>query len=170
MCGANKRFFLYLLLASLLASVAGVLRAEEPGSAAYMPMYLISETELQVIEAYKTKSEAEKRTWLLSAQELKIQAVGLQRESETLNSQLRNQREQNRILQQSFNEREIENLMTISMKNGEIAGLKQAATDKTLEAAAYKGNSRNRLIVIIALAGSWIVFFAFKARRFFRLF
>jgi predicted RNase H-like nuclease (RuvC/YqgF family) len=166
MCGANKRFFLYLLLAFLLASAAGVLRAGESD----MQVYLISETELLSIEEYKTKSEAEKRAWLLQVQELKIQAAGLQRESETLNSQLRNQRDQTRMLQKSFNEYETENLMTISMKNGEIADLKQAAAGKALEAAAYTGIARSRLIIIIALAGSWIVFIAFKACRFFRLF
>jgi predicted nuclease with TOPRIM domain len=173
MCGANKRFFLYLLLAFLFASVVGVLRAGEPD----MPIYLISETELQTIGEYKRNSEAEKQTWLLQVQILKAQAdslstqaMNLRKESETLNGQLRNQREQNRMLQQSFNEYETENLTTISMKNGEIADLKQTTADKTLEAAAYKGISRNRLIIIIALAGSWIVFIAFKVCRFFRLF
>jgi predicted nuclease with TOPRIM domain len=173
MCGANKRFFLYLLLAFLFASVVGVLRAGEPD----MPMYLISETELQTIGEYRKNSEAEKLTWLLQVQKLKAQAdnlstqaMNLRKESETLNDQLRNQREQNRILQQSFNEYEAESLMTISMKNGEIADLKQTAADRTLEAATYKGISRNRLIIIITLAGSWIVFIAFKACRFFKLF
>jgi hypothetical protein len=56
------------------------------------------------------------------------------------------------------------------MKNGEIADLKQAAADKTLEAAIYKGTARDRLIIIIGLAGAWIGFIVFKVCRFFRLF
>jgi TolA-binding protein len=157
MCGANKRFFLYLLLAFLFASVVGVLRAGEPE-----PLYLISETELQVIEEYKRNSEAEKQTWRLQAQELKTQAAGLWKESESLNDQLQNQREQNRMLQRSFNESEEENLMTISMKNGEIAELKQ-------EAATYKGIAQSRLGIIAALVSPWIFFIVFKICRFFKI-
>jgi TolA-binding protein len=165
MCGANKRFFLYLLLALLFASVVGVLRAEEAG-----PWYLIPEGELLSIERYKTKSEAEKQTRLLQVQELKTRAAGLRRESETLNGQLRNRRERTRMLRQSFNEYEAETLTAISMKNGEIADLKQEAAERTLEAAVHKGNARSRLIVIIAPAGSRIVFIVFKICRFFRMF
>jgi septal ring factor EnvC (AmiA/AmiB activator) len=157
MCGANKRFFLYLLLVFLFASVAGVLRAGEPE-----PLYLISETELQIIEEYKRNSEAEKQTWRLQVQELKTQAAGLWKESESLNDQLQNQREQNRMLQRSFNESEEENLMEISMKNGEIAELKQ-------EAATYKGSAQSRLGIIAALLSPWIFFIVFKIYRFFKI-
>jgi TolA-binding protein len=157
MCGANKRFFLYLLLAFLFASVVGVLRAGEPE-----PLYLISETELQVIEEYKRNSETEKQTWRLQVQELKTQAAGLWKESESLNDQLQNQREQNRMLQRSFNESEEENLMEISMKNGEIAELKQ-------EAATYKGIAQSRLGIIAALVSPWIFFIVFKICRFFKI-
>ncbi|GHV76474.1 hypothetical protein AGMMS49942_12950 [Spirochaetia bacterium] len=58
----------------------------------------------------------------------------------------------------------------LSSKNGEIADLKQTVADKTLEAETYKGAAQIRLVIIIALAGAWVVFIAFKACRFFRLF
>jgi hypothetical protein len=161
MCGANKRFFLYLLLALLFFSVVGALRAGEPEPAADTPMYLISETELRSIEEYKRASEAGKQTWLSQVQELKAQAANLQKESAALNDQLWNQREQTRTLRRSFNVYEAENLTTISIKNGEIADLKQ-------EAAAYKGLARSRLVVIIALGAAWVVFIVFKIRRFFK--
>jgi hypothetical protein len=164
MCGANKRFFLYLLLALLLASVAGVLHGEDPDQ-----WYLIPEAELRSIEEYRTKSETEKQTWLLQVQELKVQADSLRADSESLNSQLAQARELNRMLQKSFNGYEAESLMTISMKNGEIAGLKEEKAETALKAEKYKGTSRSRLFIIIALAGTWIVFIAFKVCRFFRI-
>jgi hypothetical protein len=169
MCRENRDYFFTLLVGLLLSCVAGVLQAGEPDPAAYMPMYLISELELRSIETYLEQSDREKRTWLLQVHELKTQANRLQRDSETLNSQLAVQREQNRMLQRSFNEYETGSLTAISLKNGEIAGLKQEVADRTLEAAAYKGSARSRLIIIIALAGSWIVFIAFKVCRFFRV-
>jgi hypothetical protein len=71
-------------------------------------------------------------------------------------------------LLQSYNKSEAERLTAISIKNGEIAGLKQEMADQALKAAAYKGTARSRLIVIITLAGSWLVFIAFKVcRKFF---
>jgi chromosome segregation ATPase len=167
---SKQTIFLYLPLALLLASAAGVLRAGEPEPAAYMPVYLISEAELRSIEEYKRNSEAEKQAWRLQVQELKTQALGLQRESKTLNNQLTDQQEQSRILRRSFNEYEAEVLTTISIKNGEIADLKQTAADLGMETEKYKGISRRRLFAIIALAGTWIGFFALKICRFFRLF
>jgi hypothetical protein len=164
MCGANKRFLFYLFLALLFASAAGALRGGEPG-----PWYLISEAELRSIEEYKTKSEAEKQTWLLQARGLKAQADSLRQDSRTLNDQLAQARELNRGLQRSFNEYETEQLTAISMKNGEIAGLKQTVMEKTLETEKHKGAAQSRLIIIAALAGLWIVFIAFKVRRFFRI-
>jgi hypothetical protein len=163
MCGANKRFLFYLFLALLFASVAGALRAGEPGPAAYMPMYLISEAELRSIEEYRNKSETEKQTWLLQVQELKAQADSLRQDSAALNDQLAQARELNGELRRSFNEYEAESLTTISAKNGEIADLKQ-------EAAAYKGSAQSRLIIIIGLGAAWVIFIAFKVCRFFRLF
>jgi hypothetical protein len=177
MCGANKRFLLYLLLALLLSCVAGALRAEEPEPAAYMPMYLISDGELRSIENYRADSEREKRNWLSQVSELKAQAVRLngraailRAESENSNRLLRQERERNLKLTQSFNEYEAEQLILNSLKDGEIAALKQTVADRSLEAEKHKGVSRGRLYIIIALAGSWIVFFAFRVCRFFRLF
>jgi hypothetical protein len=170
MCRENRVYFFILLVGLLLFCVAGVLQAGEPGLAASMPMYLISEPELRSIETYLEQSEREKRTWLLQVQELRTQADRLQRDSEILNGQLTGQREQNRMLQQSFNEYETGSLTAISLKNGEIADLKQTVADRTLEVAAFKGSARSRLIIIITFAGSWIVFIAFKVCRFFRVF
>jgi hypothetical protein len=163
MCGANKRFFLYLLLALLFVSVAGALRGEEQEA-----WYLISEGELQSIEQHRNSREAERQSWLSQAQELKTQAAGLQRESKALNEQLAFQQERTRMLQWLFNKYEAENLTTISMKNGEIAGLEQLAAARTLEAAKWKGVAHNRLIVIVALTAAWIILIAFRMRRFFK--
>jgi hypothetical protein len=167
MCGAK---FFMLLAVLLFSCVTGALRAGEPGPGGHTPVYLISEGELRSIEAYLEKSERERRSWLLQVQELKAQADGLRKDSETLNSLLAFQRERNRMLQKSFNEYEAGSLTAISRKNGEIAALKQEAAGRALEAAAYKGSARSRLIIIIVLAGSWVVFAGFKACRFFKLF
>jgi hypothetical protein len=164
MCRENREYFLILLAGLSLSCAAGALQGEEPE-----PWYLISEPELRIIEEYKEKSEAESRTWLLQVRELKALAYSLRRESETLNGQLSQAREANRRLDQSFNELERETLTLISSKNGEIAGLKQTAADRALEAEAYKGTARSRLHIIIALAGAWAVFIAFKACRFFKV-
>ncbi|MDR1252759.1 MAG: hypothetical protein LBK62_11450 [Treponema sp.] len=163
MCGANKRFFLSLLLVLLFVS-ADVLRAGEP------EWYLISEAELRSIGEYQARSEREKQSWLLQVSELRIRAGKSEEDSRLLNSQLSTAREQNRILEQSFNEYEAGQLTLISLKNGEIADLKQAAADRALEAETYKGIARSRLIIIIGIAGTWIIFIAFKICRFFRLF
>jgi hypothetical protein len=170
MCGANKSFFAYLPLFLFFVSAAAAPQAKEAGPAAYMPMYLISEAELQSIETHLGKSETEKRIWLSQVSELRIRAGKLEADSMLLNSQLSAVRERNRTLEQSFNELEADWLTRLSLKNGEIADLKQMVADKTLEAAADKGTARNRLIVIIGLAGTWIIFIAFKICRFFRLF
>ncbi|MDR2607578.1 MAG: hypothetical protein LBC57_04230 [Treponema sp.] len=135
-----------------------------------MPVYLITEAELRSIEEYQAASEREKQSWLLQVQELKAKADSLHRDSGSLSNQLSEARKQNRNLEQSFNEYEAENLITISLKNGEIADLKQTVADKTLEAEKHKGVSRGRLYAIIGLAGAWAVFIIFKAGRFFRLF
>jgi hypothetical protein len=171
MCGANKRFFLYLLLALLLASVVGVLRAEEP-----RPWYLISEEELQSIELYRKNSEAEKQNWLLQVNALKMKAVNsearsskLEQESVTLNSQLLEAREANRALTESFNQYEAEQLTLTSLKNGEIADLKQQMADKTLKAETYKGKAALRLVIIISLLAAIAGYITFKVLRFFRV-
>jgi TolA-binding protein len=164
MCGSNKRFFLYLLFGLLFAFAAGALRAEEPGR-----WHLISEPELGSIEDYRNRSEAEKRDWLLQVQRLKAQANSLREESESLNSQLSEQRELNRGLQKSFNEYEAGQLTRISLKNGEIAGLKQKLAERTLEAESYKGKAVLRLVIIIALLAGIAGYAAFRVCRFFRL-
>jgi hypothetical protein len=157
MCKENREYFIILLVGLLLASVVGVLRGEERES-----WYLIADSELSIIEQYRATSEAEKRSWLLQAQVLR-------RDSEILNSQLAQAREANRKLERSSSVLEAEWLTRLSLKNGEIAALNQALAEKTLEAEKHKGVSRSRLVVILALAGTWIVFIAFKVRRFFRL-
>jgi hypothetical protein len=144
-----------MLLALFFAFAAGVLRAGEP-------WYLISEPELSSIEQYKTKSEAEKRNWLLQVQELK-------RESETLNNQLSQAREASRRLELSFNEYEAGQLTLISLKNGEIAGLKQEVSYRTLEAEKYKGKAVLRLAIIITLLAAIAGYTAFRVCRFFRI-
>jgi predicted RNase H-like nuclease (RuvC/YqgF family) len=165
MCGANIRFFIYLFIGLLLASVAGVLRGEEPGQ-----WYLISEAELQSIEEYRNKSETEKQTWLLQVQRLKAQADSLREESRALNNQLSQARDRNRELQRSFKGYEAGQLSLISLKNGEIADLKQEKADKTLETEKYRGIARSRLVIIIALGAATVRYIAFKVCRFFRLF
>jgi hypothetical protein len=170
MCGSNKRYFSRLFPVLLFVFASGALRGEEGEPAAYMPMYLISETELRSIEEYRKKSESEKQNWLLQVSELRMQAgrlneraAALQKDSGNLNRLLLRERERNLKLTQSFNEYEAARLTLISLKNGEIAGLK-------LEAERYKGKARSRLIVIAALGAAWVIFIAFKVRRFFRPF
>jgi hypothetical protein len=165
MCGANKRFLLYLLFASLFVFAAAALRAEEaPGQ-----WYLISEPDLRSIESYKANNEREKAGWLLQVQILRTQAESLRRESESLNNQLSAARETNRRLEQSYNESEAEWLTRLSLKHGEIAGLKQAIAERTLEAESYKGKAVLRLVIIIALLAAIAGYTAFRACRFFRL-
>jgi len=135
MCKTNKRFFLYLLFVLLAAA----LRAEEPDR-----WYLISETEMRSIEQYKMKSEQEKQSWLLQARALK-------QDSANSNAQLAQAREQNRRLEKSYNKSEADRLMQLSLKNGEIADLKQKLADKTLDAEKGKSKAARMLAVIIAL-------------------
>jgi hypothetical protein len=129
----------------------------EPG-----PWYLISETELRNIEKSLGRLEADRRGW-------ELQARGLKSEAGNLNNQLAEERRRYRALEQSFNKYEIGQLTLISLKNGEIAGLKQGAAEAKLEAMKYKGASGVRLIIIIALSGSWVLFIAYKALRFLRI-
>ena len=162
MCEANRKLLLVLLAGLLLASVAGALRGEEPDR-----WYLISEPELRSIERYRKTSEAERQAWLVQVQELRAQADSLRRDSENLNAQLAGQRKLNRTLTESFNRYEQEGLQILSLKNGEIAGLKREAADQALKAERHKGKSVAYLITAIALGGAWLVFFGFKVYRFF---
>jgi hypothetical protein len=161
MCKENREYFLILFVGLLLSLAAGVLQAEEQ-------WYLISETELLSIERYKEKSEQEKQTWLLQAQLLNREAGLLHQESMSLNNQLSQAREQNMRLEKSFNEYEADQLQRLSLKNGEIASLKQDLSAEKLEKERYKAVSRIRLVVIIAMACSWVLFLGFKLYWFIR--
>jgi hypothetical protein len=94
---------------------------------------------------------------------LNERAAALQKDSGNLNRLLLQERERNLKLTQSFNGYEVARLTVISLKNGDIAGLK-------LEAERYKGQARSRLVVIAAPGAAWVIFVAFKVRRFFRPF
>jgi hypothetical protein len=171
MCKENKEYFIILLVGLLLSCVVGVLQAEEPDR-----WYLISEQELRSIEGYKANSEREKTNWLLQVNDLKTRAERLNEraanslaELENSNRLLSTAREQNRTLQQSYEKSEAEKLTLISLKNGEIADLKQEVADKTLEAETYKGKAALRLLIIISLGLAIAAYIAFKVLRFIRI-
>jgi hypothetical protein len=130
--------------------------------------YLISEGELRTIEAYREKSEAERRSWLSQASELRGLAGRLRLELESLNVQLRAAREAQRRLEQSFEQLEAEKLAVLSSKNGEIKELSLALAGEKTQTVRYKGQAFSRLLMVIALAGSWVVFVAYKVYRLFR--
>ena len=130
-----KRFFLLFCFVFLFCLSAGALRAEEER------WYLISETELQIIEKYKERSEREKQSWLLQAQKLR-------QDSTNLNAQLAQAREQNRNLEKLFSEYEADRLIQLSLKNGEIDKIK---SEKEKEIAVLKDRVSNRNKVIIGL-------------------
>jgi hypothetical protein len=160
-----------VLVFCALSCVAGALRAEEQER-----WYLISESELSIIGRYKATSEAEKQSWLLQAASLNQKLRNSEAKStahgltvKRLNSQLAGLRETNRELERSFGALEAGRLSGLSLKNGEIAGLQRTVSERTAETEKYKGRSRSRLAVIFALAGSRIVFIAFRACRFFKL-
>jgi hypothetical protein len=164
MCKENKECFIILLVVLLLSCVVGVLQGEEPG-----PWYLISENELQSIEVYKKKSEAERQNWLLQVSDLKTQAERLNAraanslaESESLNQQLRKEREANRKLTLSFNEYETAASRTISQKDMHI-GVLEAENEKVT-------GQRNTMLAIVITAGIVVLgFVVFKVLRFFRV-
>lgn len=119
MCKENKICLVIFLSALLLCCIWGALQAEEQ-------WYLIPEPELRCIEEYRQTSEREKRNWLSQVQALKAA-------SNSLNSQLARQRDLNRELTQSFNEYEQEQLTRLSLKNGEIAALREESAAKDLK-------------------------------------
>jgi DNA repair ATPase RecN len=164
MCNETRVCVCLFLLALLLCSAWGVLHGQEQEQ-----WYLIPETELQSIEAYRRSSEAEKQSWLSQARTLSARAASLAAESASLNRQLQSQRELNQKLTESFNGYETESLTTISMKNGEIAELKQEVADKTLETETYKGNAALLLAIIISLLTAIAGYITFKVLRFFRV-
>ena len=159
-----KGFLFCLLCALLLALAAGAPLAEEPG-----PWYLISEAELRSIEQYKETSEREKQGWLSQASALRIRAEKSEADSSLLNNQLAEARAQGRKLEASFSEYEQDQLIQTSLKNGEIADLKQAAAGKALETEKYKRKADVRLVIIIALLVVIAGYIALKVCRFFML-
>jgi hypothetical protein len=118
MCTETKICFFISLFALLLFSAWGVLHGQEQEQ-----WYLIKESELQSIEAYKRSSEAEKQSWLLQAQQLSAKARSLAEESASLSAQLRFQREANQKLAQSFNEYEDGQLRLLLQKDTQILKL-----------------------------------------------
>lgn len=165
MCRENHLYLLILLVGLLLSCVVGVLRGQEQSG----PWYLISEQELRSIEQYREQSEAERQSWLLQARALRTKAensearsVRLEMESVNLNQQLSTARAQNKTLQQSYEQSETEKLTLLSLKNGEIAGLKQ-------EAEHYKSKAALRNVIIISLLGALAGYLAFRVLRFLRI-
>jgi hypothetical protein len=59
-------------------------------------------------------------------------------------------------------------LTLISSKNGEIADLKQEIATERLEKEKYRGKATTRLLIIIGLAASWILFITYKIYRIFK--
>jgi hypothetical protein len=165
----KKKYFFILFAGLLLASTADAPQAEQQG------WYLISEPELRSIEQYRERSEAEKQSWLSQANGLKAQAERLNAraanslaELEALNQQLSEVREAQRKSEWLYEQSETEKLTLLSLKNGEIAGLKQTAAEKALEAEKSKGTAFKRLIAIIALAGAILAYTAYRIYTFFR--
>ena len=154
----------FVILFALLFCFVAVLRAEEQG-----PWFLISEAELRSIEQYKTTSEQEKQNWRLQAQTWSKEAAILHQDSVNSNAQLAQARIQNRKLATLFNEYAQDWLIQTSLKNGEIADLRQAVAEQTLETEKYKGIAWNRLFIIIALGAAWVIFIVFKILRFFKI-
>jgi hypothetical protein len=159
MCG---RFLLFFLPVFFLAGVL-------PGQEARGNWYLITEAELRSIEQYRESCEGERRNWLLQVNELKDLAGSSQRESASLNRQLRTAREGQRELEKSFDKYAEGRLTAISLKNGEIAGLRGELADKTREAEKHKGEGKARLIMTIALGGAWVLYIGYRVLRFLKI-
>jgi len=126
--------FLWLCLS------AGALQAEEQER-----WYLISESELRSIETSLERLEADRRSWESQARELRNEAG-------SLNSQLAGERERYRTLDRYFNRYEHEQSILLSLKNGEIAELKQEVADKAMEAESYKRKFTLTLAIVLILA------------------
>jgi hypothetical protein len=138
MCKETKIAVFILLAFCLFSLFQGVLQAQETPDS----WYLILESELRSIEQFKTKSETDRQNWLLQAQTLKT-------ESATLNNQLSKARAMQLKLTELYEASERERLTAISLKNGEIAELKQVLAAKTLEAETLKGKSAFRMLLIV---------------------
>jgi hypothetical protein len=130
------------LSALLFCSAQGVLHPQEQ-------WYLITELELQSIEAYRKNSEAEKQAWLLQVQNLNRRAGSLEAESASLNVQLLNQRERNQKLTLSFDEYEAAQSLLLSQKNTQIIKLETENEGK--------GKMIVRLIIAVVALGLGII-------------
>jgi hypothetical protein len=53
------------------------------------------------------------------------------------------------------------------LKNGEIADLKADLAAEQIQTTKYRGQAASRFFVIVVLAGSWVLWLAFKVYRFF---
>jgi hypothetical protein len=137
---------------------------EAPGN-----WYLISEPELQSIERYKEKSETDRQSWLSQVNELRDLASRSQTESANLNRQLSTAREALRRSEQLFDKYAEGHLTAISLKNGEIAGLRAELAEKTMESEKYKGQGTARLIIIIALGAALVLGTTLKVLRFLKI-
>jgi len=157
MCLLKKVFLFLFILFLFLFCLADALRAEEQEA-----WYLISEPELRSIEALLEKSETDRQNW-------ESQARGLKSAAANLNGQLAEERRQYKALEQSFNKYEADQLKRLSLKNGEIANLKNNVATEKLEKEKYKGQATSRLIIIIALGALIVFYIAFKICRFFRI-
>jgi hypothetical protein len=149
-----RKTLLFLLFAFYSLCVIVAVEAE--------PWYLIRESELQSIEAYKKNSEAEKQSWLSQVQRLSRRAGSLEAESAALNRQLLDQRERNRSLTESFNRYEAEQSLLMSQKDTRIGVLE----------AENEGKRRiiGRLVIaVIALGAAWLVYAARKVFRFLKI-
>jgi Mg2+ and Co2+ transporter CorA len=136
-----KKIWLFLLFAYCLPCAVPAVEADQ--------WYLITESELQSIEAYKRTSEQEKQTWLLQVQSLNRRAGNLQSESASLNRQLQDQRERNRKLTLSFNEYEAGQSLLMSQKDTQILKLQT------------ENNAKKRTILALTITvvlGALIIF------------
>jgi hypothetical protein len=85
----------------------------------------------------------------------------LKREAVSLNEQLAVERERYGRLEQSFNRYE-------ERQSERVSKLTNEAAAERLAKERYRGESNARLIVIIALAGAWVIVIGYKAYRLFR--
>jgi hypothetical protein len=159
--GGNRDYFVGWFVAFLLCCAVGVVQGQEA-------WYLISEEELRSIEAFRERSEAERLSWLSQASELTVLAGRLRSELRRLNDQLLAAREAQRKSELLYEQSEAEKLTMLSLKSGEIADLKEGLAAERVQTIQYKGQAAGRLFVIVALAGAWALWVAFKVYRFFR--
>jgi len=164
MCLKNSVLLLFMFLLFPVVFAQDLTHAQQTEN-----WYLISETELQSIEQYKEKSEAERQNWLSQVQYLRARAENsearsrrLETESGNLNSQLSQARDQHRTLETLFNKYEADQLILISSKNHEIEELKQIVLNK--DNTILKRNnailwlSIVLFIIILTIAGFVLLF------------